>query len=423
MELSEIIASAAGTRRVLAEAIAAVAPAVTALARDVHAHPETAFLERETTRKVQRFLLAHGFEVTSGVGRVPTAFTATVGSGEIVVGLCVEYDALPGIGHACGHHLILGAGLVAAIALRDVVDELGITVKVIGCPAEEHGGGKIYLLQDGAFDDVHCALMIHPVSDGLDGRPTGTTSQAVGRWRATYTGKASHAAFAPHLGINAADAVVVAQVALGLLRQQIPSDHRANMVIKEAGQVTNIICEHSVVEFEARAFTLAEFDALYERVVKCFEAGAVATGCELMIEAVEPPYEPLLHDSDLSAHWCAAWGALGRQVAEPGKLSGGSTDFGNVSQILPGLHPWVSIPGVSASIHAADFAAAADTPVAYETMLEAGVAMAWTIAGLMQDADAVGRLYQRKATRVDVPITQIPGENELAALTQITAPE
>lgn len=364
----------------LAAGIAQWREPVLELSRALHARPELSFEEVEAARAIVELLEKGGFDVETGTSGLPTAFSASIGSGELTVALCVEYDALPGVGHACGHNLIAGASVAAALALAPHVDRLGITLKAIGTPAEEHGGGKAIMLEAGAFDGVGLALMVHPVQDGITYNPTGTTAQAVGRYRATFTGKAAHAAAAPHQGINAADAATLSQVAIGLLRQQIPDDHRVASYIAEAGRVTNIIAEKAVVEFECRAFTLPEYESLLVRVKRCFEGSALSTGTTLEFESTEPLYEPLLQDDALAAYWTSAMDAFGKDTSPAAKLGGGSTDMGNISQVIPSLHPWLSIPGADVPIHSHGFAAVADTPAAYEVMFEAGAALAWTIS-------------------------------------------
>ncbi|MFF9347003.1 amidohydrolase [Streptomyces sp. NPDC014734] len=359
------------------------------LARALHARPETAFRETESAAAITELLTEGGFTVERGSGGLPTAFTATAGSGELTVALCVEYDALPEIGHACGHNLIAGASVAAALALAPYADELGITLKAIGTPAEEHGGGKALLLEAGAFDGVGLALMVHPVQDGVGYNPAGSTAQAVGRYRAVFRGRAAHAAAAPHQGVNAADAATLSQVAVGLLRQQLPGDRRVALFVSEGGVATNIIPERAVVDFECRAFTLPEYEALLERVRRCFEGAALATGAELTIEATEPLYEPLVQDDALAGFWTAAMAAFGRDVTSGDRLSGGSTDMGNISQVIPSLHPWLSIPGADAPIHSHAFAAIADTSPAYDMMFEAARALAWTVV------DAAGHAEHR----------------------------
>lgn len=371
----------ASLRAALAEGIEEWKLRVQTMAHEIHSNPEVAFEEVRSSEAAAALLAEGGFTIAFGTGGLPTAFTATAGSGELKVALCVEYDALPNIGHACGHNLIAGASVAAALALRPYVDELGITLKAIGTPAEESGGGKALLLERGAFDGISLALMVHPVQDGMTYNPAGTSAQAMGRYRAVFIGKASHAAAAPHLGVNAADAAVLSQVAVGLLRQQIPGDHRIALYVAEAGLATNIIPERAVVEFECRAYTLREYKALLERVLACFEGAALSTGTTLSIESTEPAYEPLIQNDILAAHWTEAMYTFGKDTTGSAGMSGGSTDMGNVSQVIPALHPWLSVPGANVPIHSQGFAAFADSPEAYSVMFEAATALAWTIAG------------------------------------------
>ncbi|AGP51923.1 amidohydrolase [Streptomyces rapamycinicus] len=403
MTLTDLAAGSGRLKTDLAAGVERWRERVLALSRSLHAHPEVAFEETASSAALTQLLEQGGFDVERGTGGLPTAFTATAGSGELTVALCVEYDALPEVGHACGHNLIAGASLASALALAPHVDELGITLKAIGTPAEEHGGGKALLLEAGAFDGVGLALMVHLVQDGVTCAPAGTSSQAVGRYRAVFSGKAAHAAAAPHLGVNAADAAVLSQVAVGLLRQQIPGDHRVALFVAEGGIATNVIPERAVVDFECRAFTLQEYEALLARVRRCFEGAALATGAELTIESTEPLYEPLVQDETLAAHWTAAMRALGRDTSPAGRLSGGSTDMGNVSQVIPSLHPWLSIPGADVPIHSHGFTALADTPRAYRVMFEAALALAWTVADTATDSEQRKRFattpYRRNPTQ------------------------
>ncbi len=399
MELTRTAESPEAVKGRIEETLQEWQDRVLALSRAIHAQPELAFEEVRAAAAVTALLEEAGFDVERGTAGLPTAFTATAGTGELVVALCVEYDALPDVGHACGHNLIAGASIAAALALLPYVDELGITLKAIGTPAEEHGGGKALMLERGVFAGVALAMMVHPVQAGLTYNPAGTSAQAVGRYRATFRGHASHAAAAPHLGVNAADAATITQVAVGLLRQQIPGDHRIAMFIQEAGHATNIIPDLAVVEFECRAFTLDEYHALLERVRKCFEAGALATGTTLDIESTEPLYEPLIQDEDLATHWTDAMASFGYDVSPSKGLGGGSTDMGNVSQVVPSLHPWLSIPGADVPIHSHGFAALADTPEAYRMMFQGALAMAWTVAGVAHNPQQKSRFIGAAAAR------------------------
>ncbi|MEO8283309.1 MAG: amidohydrolase [Pseudarthrobacter sp.] len=409
MEPGDTVTVMAILRTALEEGVREWKSRVQAMAHEIHSNPEVAFEEVRSSAAAAALLAEGGFTVERGTGGLATAFTATAGSGSLNVALCVEYDALPNIGHACGHNLIAGASVAAALALVSHVDELGITLKAIGTPAEENGGGKALLLERGAFDGISLALMVHPVQDGVTYNPAGTSAQAMGRYRATFIGRAAHAAAAPHLGVNAADAAVLSQVAVGLLRQQIPGDHRIALFVAEAGHATNIIPERAVVEFECRAFTLREYEALLERVRGCFEGAAVATGTTLIIEATEPAYEPLLQDNALAAHWTDAMYTFGKDTSTSAGMSGGSTDMGNVSQVIPTLHPWLSIPGANVPIHSHEFAAFADSPAAYSVMFEAATALAWTIAGAAT-TPAERERFLKAAYRRQTPTAKVPHE-------------
>ncbi|MFJ4210888.1 M20 family metallopeptidase [Paenarthrobacter sp. NPDC089675] len=384
----------------LADNVRSWRPRVEDMAKRIHGLAETAFGEVRSSEITATLLAEAGFTVERGVGGLPTAFTASTGNGDLVVALCVEYDALPSIGHACGHNWVAGASVGAALALMPLVKTLGVTLKVIGTPAEEDGGGKVLLLEGGIFDGVSLALMAHPVQDGFTDNPLGTSSQAMGKYRATFTGKASHAATAPHKGINAADAAVLSQIAIGLLRQQIPSDHRIGLYVSEGGHATNIIPERAVVDFECRAFTLADYEALLHRVRACFEGAALATGTRLFLEPTEPVYEPLLQDPVLASYWTEAMRRSGRGTTSTASLAGGSTDMGNVSQRIPSLHPWMSIPGVAAPIHSQGFAAVSDSAEGYKTMFEAATALASTVAEVAMHSthrnSFIARAYRRQ---------------------------
>ncbi len=376
--------------------VEALRPVVEPVARAIHADPETADDEFRAVDRLTALLSEAGFSVDRAPGE-DTAFVATSGSGATTVAVCLEYDALPEIGHACGHNLIAGAGALAALALAEAAPALDLTVVAVGCPAEERGGGKIPLIAEGVFADVDLAIMVHTVPDGIRLDPRGTSSQAIGQFLATYTGRAAHAAAAPHLGRNTTDAVVVAEVALALLRQQVPSDHRLSANVIRSGAVPNVIPDHATIEFECRAWTLPEYEALRERVVRCLEAGALATDCTLTIEPVGRPYEPLLQDDLLGGLWCDALTELGLDPAAGVPLAGGSTDMGNVSQCVPSLHPWVRLPGVTASLHSVDFARAAGTDAAYDVMVQSAVAMAWAVAGVATDPEAIAELRARRS--------------------------
>ncbi len=284
------------------------AKAVIDLSHRIHAHPELAFAEVQAAGWIGELLAGAGFQVDQGICDLPTAFAATAGHGDLTIGICAEYDALPEVGHACGHNIIAAAAVGAGLALASVADELGIRVKVIGTPAEEGGGGKILLLGRGAFDDVDAAMMIHPCPEE-DAAPV---TLAVSHLEVSYEGKEAHASSYPEKGVNAADAITVAQVAIGLLRQHILASQRIHGIVTECGAAANIVPAHTKASYYVRAATLAELQGLEARVRACFQAGALATGCHLDIQSVSPPYSHFQHDREMVSIYRRNAEALGR---------------------------------------------------------------------------------------------------------------
>lgn len=360
-----------------AEAVEAAAPALVALSETLHAHPETAWQEHRAAGWVGDALAGAGFTVTPAHLGLETALMAEIGSGPLVVGLMAEYDALPGLGHACGHNLIAASAVGAGIALAGLADDLGLTVRVYGTPAEEGGGGKIEMLEAGAFTDLDLALMVHPAPvDVAEARPF-----AVAHSHVAYDGVSAHAAAYPDRGVNANDAFLVAQVALGLLRQQLPTDTRVHGIQTVGGQAPNAIPERTEGRWYWRAETLAELEVLEERVLRCFEAGALATGAALTITPESKPYAEFRTDDRALAAYRANALALRRTFADPlvaGRMNRASTDMGNVSQVVPAIHPYIGV-GTSASNHQREFADACVGPDAERALLDAAVLMAWTV--------------------------------------------
>ncbi|GAA4402323.1 amidohydrolase [Tsukamurella soli] len=351
------------------------------VATELHAHPELSMQERRSAGLLRRELAAGGFAVADAP-RCPTAFVASAGTARRRIALCLEYDALPGIGHACGHHLIAGAGIAAALSLLPELQTLDLSLRVVGTPGEERGGGKVILLERNVFDGVEAALMVHFVPEGFSANPAGTSSYAVGRERVTFTGRAAHAAAAPHEGRNAGDATVIAQVAIGVLRQQTRPEERIGLHVVSGGLSTNIIPAESTMDFECRSTTWAGYTALRDRVLRCIHAAAYAAECEYRLEQLEPAYQPLEQNEDLAAIWSRAIARRGHRVDRRALPTMVSTDMGNVSRHMPSVHPWLSIPGVTAPIHTAEFADASIGPAAVRTMLDAAAALADTVRAL-----------------------------------------
>ncbi|HUD18120.1 MAG TPA: M20 family metallopeptidase [Acidimicrobiales bacterium] len=366
------------------------------LSHAIHSHPETAFEETRSAAAVAGILSDGGFTVETAVCDLPTAFSADAGSGPLVVAICAEYDALPGVGHACGHNIIAASAAGAALALARVADELGITVRVLGTPAEEGGGGKILLLERGAFDGVHAAMMVHPW-------PTerlAATCLAVSHFDVHFSGKQAHASAAPWEGINALDAMTVSQVGIGLLRQHLRPGDQVHGVITEGGSAANVVPASVTGRFMCRALSLADLGVLEPRVQACFHAGAQATGSSVSFEDLSPVYSHMESDPDLLAAYRSNAEHLGRRFdlddeARPRPTL--STDMANVSLTVPTIHPLMAIESRGAVNHQPEFAAACVTASADLAVHDAAVAMAWTAIDAAVNTSLRDRLLSRTA--------------------------
>jgi amidohydrolase len=368
------------------------------LSHSIHAEPELAFAEYRSCAKTQALVAEFGFEITEAVGGLDTAFRAEYGSGELVIGVCAEYDALPDIGHACGHNIIAASAVGTALALAEVADDLGLKVVLIGTPAEESGGGKVLLLEAGAFDDVAAAVMLHPGPLDIAAARSLALSQVAVR----YQGREAHAAVAPYLGLNALDAVTVTQVAIGLLRQQLAPGQMVHGIVTDGGRAANVIPARTEMHYTMRALEAGSLSELEQRMGDCFLAGAVATGCDYEVAETEPAYHELTPDTWLAETFRAEMIRLGRTPV-PAEVEAalplGSTDMGNVTQVMPGIHPVVGIDAGGASVHQPAFAAAAAGPSADTAVVEGAIMLARTVVALAETASERQRVLELKARR------------------------
>ena len=369
-----------------------------ALSHAIHAEPELAFAEHRSCAKTQALVAERGFEITPAAGGLDTAFRADFGSGPLTVGICAEYDALPEIGHACGHNIIAASAVGTALALAEVADELGLRVALLGTPAEEAGGGKALLLEAGVFDDVSVAVMLHPGPTDIAAARSLALSEAI----VHYRGKESHAAVAPYLGINAADAVTIAQVAVGLLRQQLAPGQLVHGIVTNGGQAVNVIPGLATLQYAMRGVESDSLRELEGRMYACFAAGALATGCEYEIDIPAPAYAELKPDVWLADTCRAEMHRLGRQPVGreyEAALPMGSTDMGNVTQVLPGIHPVIGVDAGGATVHQRAFAAAAAGPSADRAVVEGAVMLARTVVHLAQTPDERDRVMTAQQLR------------------------
>jgi amidohydrolase len=363
------------------------------LSHRIHAHPEIGFEEVKAASWVAEILSEAGFAVVTGICDLATAFSAKIGRGPLHISICAEYDALPGIGHACGHNIIAAAAVGAGIAASSVADELGFKISIIGTPAEEIGdaGGKILLLERGAFAGVHAAMMVHPSPfDILTPKII-----AASMFEVQYTGREAHASSFPERGINAADALTIAQTAIGLLRQHILPTDRVHGIIIKGGDAPNVIPAHTAAKYIVRGETLADLERLRPRVYRCFEAGALATGSQLRIIGGERPYSEMIHDADIAAAYGRNSKLLGRSFPDIGQAAqkaAASTDMGNVSQEIPSIHPMIGINSLPAVNHQPEFTAQCITESADKAVYDGALAMAWTAIDLATESGLRTRL-------------------------------
>ncbi|MGB3411349.1 MAG: M20 family metallopeptidase [Microthrixaceae bacterium] len=339
--------------------------------------PELCFEEHYAHDLLCDSLESEGLATTRHAYGLDTAFEAVAGnSGQTIAVIC-EYDALPEIGHACGHNLIAAAGLGAALATAPLAEQLGGRLKVLGTPAEEAGGGKEFMIRAGAFDDVSAAMMVHPADHNL---PSLTTLAFHGL-EVDYHGVASHAAAAPHMGRNALDAAVLGYVNVAALRQHIRPDERVHGIFTRAGDKANVVPKHTSAQWYVRSTNVADLEKLKDRVVACLRAGAEAAGCTMDLRWIEPPYSEMIDNAELLRRYERNAAALGRKfdlAEEVGEVVG-STDMGNVSQVVPSIHPLIAVAPAGVSIHTADFAVHAGGEAGDRAVIDGAKALAATV--------------------------------------------
>ena len=370
-------------KEIATEAFEGVEHELRDLSRWMYENPEIAFEERETSAKIVDFLGGKGFDVEYPAYGLDTAFAARVGSSGPEVVICCELDALPEVGHACGHNIIATAAAGAGVALVPLAEELGIRVTVLGTPAEEMHGGKVDLINAGAWSDAAASIMIHPSNDDVADREF----LAIAHITVEFHGKASHASSEPQLGINALDAAVQAYVNVSTLRQSLYPTDKTHGVITYGGGAPNVIPEYTSMSWYVRALTEARLEEVYAKVVACFDAAALATGCRVEVKPIGHPYTDIVPNQVMADVYSANSEALGRPMqrkADFDPAGAGSTDMGNVSYEVPSLHPMLSIHAEPATNHQREFAAHTLTPHGEAAIRDGALGMAWTIIDLAE---------------------------------------
>lgn len=352
-----------------------------AVALALHRDPETAFAEHRAADRLCAEL--SGFAVTRGVAGMPTAFTARHGTGvRPTVALLLEYDALPGLGHACGHNLIAAAGLGAALAVRDALPEPAGTLLVVGTPAEEGGGGKIVEVAHGVFDDVDAALMFHPGAH--DWRWAPLTAQA--ELTVTYHGRAAHPTGNPTEGVDALAALIQLFTTIGAVRPRLPTGAHVQGIVTHGGEATNIVPDRAEGRFGLRALTTGGLDDLAAGLTTMARAVATATGTTVTVEREREPYHHFRNNPVLADRFAAHLAGQGIALTEPDPgVFLGSSDIGNVSAVTPAIHPFVAIVDPDQTDHTPEFAAAAASPRARAVVLAAANALAGTAIDVLTE--------------------------------------
>ena len=364
----------------------------------IHAHPETGHQEVEASRRLAGMLERAGIPVEMGTAGMATAFKAQLGTTHPRVAILAEYDALPGLGHGCGHNLIGTSAVGAGLALKELEPELPGSIWVLGTPAEEsaapNSGGKVHMVNAGVFNDVDAAIMFHP---GTETAITLDRSLAARGFEFYFHGRAAHAAGAPEEGINALDAVVLMYNAISALRQQVRSDVRIHGIILSGGAAANIIPDYAAIRYRTRADDSEYLEEIVQRVVACAEGAARATGCKLEWTEYMPGYENTMPNQVLLELMSANLRSIGVAVNNERRRSGrGSTDFGNVSRRVPGIEARVAITDVLETPgHSVEFREAAGSDQGRQAMLVAAKALAMTAVDLLTNAE-----YLKKARAV-----------------------
>jgi amidohydrolase len=351
------------------------------LSLNIHDNPELGFKEEKAATWLTGYLEDSGFHIERGIAGLATAFRASYGQERPRIALLAEYDALPKIGHGCGHNIIGVSAVGAGVASKRLIDSLGGSVAVMGTPGEENYGGKIDMVKGGAFKEVDVAMIVHPDTRNM---PTEDALACISL-EVEFFGRPAHAAGEPHKAINALDAMILAFTSINALRQHIRRDARIHGIITDGGEAPNIIPGHSAGVFSVRALDNDYLSELKNRVLNCFAGASVASGARLEYRWRDRTYAPMKSNMILSGLFKHNLESLGRDVEDFDPRSGlGSTDMGNVSQVVPSIHPTIAIAPREVLIHTPEFAAATISEAGHSALLDAAKAMAMTVADILQ---------------------------------------
>ena len=351
------------------------------LSLNIHDNPELGFKEEKASAWLTGYLEDNEFHVERGIAGVATAFQATYGQGGPRIALLAEYDALPKIGHGCGHNIIAASAVGAAVGSKPIIDQLGGSIVALGTPAEENFGGKINMVQAGVFNAIDMAMMVHP---GVKNLITELALACTGV-EVEFFGKPAHASAEPHKGINALEAMILAFNSINSLRQHIKEEARIHGIITDGGEAPNIVPAHSAAEFYVRAPDNEYLDELKSKVSNCLIGASTASGARLECRWDDTAFDSMKNNETLVELFKQNLESLGRNVvAFKPEFGLGSTDMGNVSQVVPSIHPTIAIASPDVLGHTPEFAAAAASEAGHEGLMDAAKAMAMTIVDILQ---------------------------------------
>ncbi|MGW1677394.1 M20 family metallopeptidase [Saccharopolyspora sp. NPDC002376] len=374
------------------------------LSRDLHAHPEEAFAEHRSAAQAAELLRRHGHDVEVGVGGLDTALRAVVGTGGPHVAVLAEYDALPGIGHGCGHNIICSAAVGGFLAAASAMP--GGRVSLFGTPAEEGGGGKEHLARSGLFDDVDAVVMLHPFSHDI------ATHPFLGRRQleVVFHGVAAHAAAQPFMGRNALDAVVATYQGVAAMRQHMPSTDRVHGIITDGGKRPNVVPDRAAALFYVRSAEPGSLRDLASRIEAIAHGAASMTGCGVELNwDNNPAYLPIRHNDTLAARWAEHQARRGRTSLPRGVVPEyltGSTDLGNLSYRVPAIHPMIGLGDPNLALHTEEFAAAAASDAGDRAVIDGAIGLALTTVDYLTDDSlrtAVQAEFQSAGGPLDIP--------------------
>ncbi len=351
------------------------------LSLNIHDNPELGFQEKKAFAWLTGYLEDSGFNIEQGIAGLATAFRATYGQGSPRIALLAEYDALPKIGHACGHNIIAVSAVGAAAASKSIIDRLGGSILVLGTPGEEILGGKIDMVKAGAFTGIDVAMIVHPNTLNM----VTVQTLACSTLDVEFFGRPAHAAAQPYEGINALEAMILAFTSINSLRQHIKTEARIHGIITDGGEAPNVVPAHSAGVFLVRAINDDYLTELKDKVLNCFKGASLASGARLEYSWRDRAYAPMKNNAALAGLFKQNLELLGRHIEDfDSRFGFGSTDMGNVSQVTPSIHPTIAIAPPDVFIHTQEFASAAASETGHEGLMDAAKALSMTVADILQ---------------------------------------